>query len=338
MSGERGERVTLRDVAKAAGVSHSTVSRALRGSEIISNQVRDRIREVADSLGYRPDPMLSALAKYRSDKQTRAQASQLALVVGPHLKRRYAAFAEAAERHSLALGYGFEVYVWDSDISARRHSQILKSRGVRGLVLGPLIQQLEVSHPELEWDAFSLITFGRFSAQPKLDSVSENQFQAVRLCLAKAYENGYKRPGLVTLERTNTRVGDRYRAAFDSHMVTLPRADRVRALIAEQNIAVKAERWIEDERVDAVIGHEFFGDALKANGFRFPEDLAFLALDKQGSDVGLTSYAGATHDDHEIARLAIVSLNDQITNGLSGVPVSPKTVLLDTYWTNGDTL
>lgn len=92
------------------------------------------------------------------------------------------------------------------------------------------------------------------------------------------------------------------------------------------------------ELVDAVIGHEFFGDALKASGFRFPKDFAFLALDKQGSDVGMTSYAGATHDDLGTARLAIVSLNDQITNGLSGIPSSLKTVLLDTYWTDGDTL
>lgn len=338
MSKELKRRVTLRDVAKQAGVSHTTVSRALRGSESISKSTRERIQLIAEQLGYRPDPMLSALAKYRNESVSRSSRSRLALVLGSHLKDRYSAFTAAAAGHAATLGYGFELYLWDPSFSPRRHSQILKSRGVRGLVVGPLIQKLETEHPKLDWENFSVLTFGRFSAEPKLDCVSENQFQAVRLCLGKAYESGYKRPGLVTLERTNVRVGDRYRAAFVSHMINLPAAKRVAPLIVEERIAEETEVWIRLERVDVLIGHQFIGELLEARGWRIPEDISFIALDKQGSDVGATYYAGATHDDLEIARLAIVSLNEQITNGLRGVPRSPKTVLLDTYWTSGDTL
>lgn len=337
MSEEVSKRVTLRDVAVRAGVSHSTVSRALRGADSISEKTRLCIREIADELGYRPDPMLSALARYRNEGSKGSAQARLALVVGPHLRKRFQAFASAAKRHAELLGYDFEVYVWDGRISARRHSQILSSRGIRGIVLGPLIQKLEMEHPNLEWEDFAVITFGRFVAEPKLDCVSENQFHAMRLCLDKAYENGYKRPGLITLERTNVRVGDRYRAAFDSRMIQLSEEDRVTPLIAETSLEEKAESWIERERVDVLIGHQFIGELLEARGWRIPGDISFLAVDKQRSDVSQTRYAGATHDDLEIARLAVAALNDQITSGLSGVPVSPKTVLLDTYWTEGET-
>ncbi len=61
-------RVSLRDVAKTVGVSHVTVSLALRGDTRVSATRRTEIRAAAEQLGYRPDPMLSSLASYRRNK------------------------------------------------------------------------------------------------------------------------------------------------------------------------------------------------------------------------------------------------------------------------------
>ena len=59
-------RVTLSDVAEAAGVSSMTVSRALRGERRVAPALVDRVREVAASLGYVPDLAARALASQKS--------------------------------------------------------------------------------------------------------------------------------------------------------------------------------------------------------------------------------------------------------------------------------
>lgn len=59
--------LTLSDVARAAGVSAITVSRALRQPERVSAEVRERVRDVVDRLGYVPDPAARALASRRTD-------------------------------------------------------------------------------------------------------------------------------------------------------------------------------------------------------------------------------------------------------------------------------
>jgi LacI family transcriptional regulator, gluconate utilization system Gnt-I transcriptional repressor len=63
-------RITLSDVARAAGVSPSTVSRALRGERAVDPALIARVRAVSDRLGYRPDPAARALASQRSDHVT----------------------------------------------------------------------------------------------------------------------------------------------------------------------------------------------------------------------------------------------------------------------------
>lgn len=66
-SGRRSTgRITLQDVARAAGVSPITVSRALRGERAVAPELVARARAAAESLGYVPDPAARALASQRS--------------------------------------------------------------------------------------------------------------------------------------------------------------------------------------------------------------------------------------------------------------------------------
>jgi LacI family transcriptional regulator len=59
------KRVTIREVADAAGVSPAAVSYALRGIQV-SEQTQERVRRVANELGYEANPIARALASGRT--------------------------------------------------------------------------------------------------------------------------------------------------------------------------------------------------------------------------------------------------------------------------------
>ena len=58
--------VTVKDIARKAGVSHSTVSRALHGSTLIAPETTERIQQIADEMGYSPSAAARALKTNRS--------------------------------------------------------------------------------------------------------------------------------------------------------------------------------------------------------------------------------------------------------------------------------
>ena len=71
-------RISTHDLARLTGVNQSTVSRALRDDPRISKEVRERVQRVAAEQGYRPDPMLAALAQYKRERATAGRNSTLA--------------------------------------------------------------------------------------------------------------------------------------------------------------------------------------------------------------------------------------------------------------------
>lgn len=60
-----GKRVTIREVADAAGLSPAAVSYALRGIQV-SDETQQRVRKVAEELGYEANPIARALASGRT--------------------------------------------------------------------------------------------------------------------------------------------------------------------------------------------------------------------------------------------------------------------------------
>jgi DNA-binding LacI/PurR family transcriptional regulator len=76
----RRRPVTLRDVAREAGVAVSTVSRALSSPDRVSAQTRERVQAVAGRLGYRPNRLAQALHTGR----TRMLAVLVPDITNPH--------------------------------------------------------------------------------------------------------------------------------------------------------------------------------------------------------------------------------------------------------------
>ena len=111
-------RITLNDVARAAGVSPSTVSRALRGERAVAPELVARVMAVSDQLGYVPDPAARALASQRSDHVT---------ILIPLLSNTlFVDLLEAAQRTLRAAG--FQTLMGVTHYNASEEEQLLREQ------------------------------------------------------------------------------------------------------------------------------------------------------------------------------------------------------------------
>lgn len=90
-------RHTLADVARQAGVSAITASRALRGTRAVDAALAERVRAAAQQLGYVPDPAARALASARS--------ANVVVLIPLLTNRLFVELLEAVQRRLLPAGY-----------------------------------------------------------------------------------------------------------------------------------------------------------------------------------------------------------------------------------------
>ena len=113
--------VTVHDVARAAGVSISTVSRALGSPERVATETRERVTRAAADLGYRPNHAASGLRRGRTHA--------VGLVV-PDLENPYfASVTKGVQARARAEGY--EVFVADSDEDPDVESELIGALAAR---------------------------------------------------------------------------------------------------------------------------------------------------------------------------------------------------------------
>ena len=111
-------RITLNDVAQAAGVSPSTVSRALRGERAVDPDLVQRVMAVSEKLGYVPDPAARALASQRSDHVT--------ILIPLLTNALFVDLLEAAQRTLRAAG--FQTLMGVTHYNASEEEQLLREQ------------------------------------------------------------------------------------------------------------------------------------------------------------------------------------------------------------------
>ncbi len=121
-------RVSIKDVARAAGVSHSTVSRALSGSRLVSADTRARIQRLAQEMGYSPDAQARSLVMRRT--------LTLGVVVTTISDPFIAEIVQAIE--STAHDHGYSVVLASSNAEPEREIaavEMLHSKRVDGVIV-----------------------------------------------------------------------------------------------------------------------------------------------------------------------------------------------------------
>lgn len=135
------EKIGIRDVAKRAGVATGTVSRVLNNHPSVAEEVRARVRDVIDELGYKPDPLARSM---------RSKVSRLIGIIIPDLANPFfAELVQCAEQAATTHGYNVIFMTSFDDVSKEtdRLAQ-LASRKVDGIILVPSNSFHELSPPK----------------------------------------------------------------------------------------------------------------------------------------------------------------------------------------------
>ena len=130
-------RVTVRDIARRLKVSHATVSRSLRDDRRISEPVRQKVKQTAKEMGYRPDPMLAALAQYRRGNAKVPICAELAWINSWPEPKQLRTFKEfdnywrGAAEESERCGFRLEEFMLNRQLTPARLEKILLARNIK---------------------------------------------------------------------------------------------------------------------------------------------------------------------------------------------------------------
>lgn len=335
-------RVTIRDLAARLGLSNAAVSMALRNHPNIAKETRLRVKEEADRCGYRPEPMLSALASYRQQRRPATYHGTLAWVinentgdpsVAPPLFDQY--FEGACQQAGV---YGFQIgkyVVQEPSMSPARLSDILLARGIQGVLVAP--QPRPNCRLEMCWERFSAVTFGFTLLQPQLHLVSSTQYRNSRATTYKMQELGYQRIGFFSHETFDARTDGNFTAGFQTMSLRMPISQRIPPLLLRETDSgsrhlERIRKWITRWRVDAIVCVGGLQEMLIQAGYRVPDDFAVALHSYQHSH---PFFAGVDELGVAVGAAAVDSVVGMIHRGERGVPAVPHLLLIEGKWVDG---
>jgi LacI family repressor for deo operon, udp, cdd, tsx, nupC, and nupG len=113
--------ISIKDIARAAQVSHSTVSRALRDSPLVRQETRALIRKIADEQGY----TVSAVARGLVTRRTSTIGVVVTTIADPFVASVVSGIEDAAEER------GYSVLLANSNADPDREVRVVRSFGER---------------------------------------------------------------------------------------------------------------------------------------------------------------------------------------------------------------
>ena len=339
---------TIRDIAKAAGVHHSTVSRAMRGDPRVKPETRETIKTLARRMQYAPNPYLTALATHvrsHSVKQHRATIAVLDTCgqwtekyeEGINLRAAEHGFAADTIRFRELHGGMLEV------------GKIINARGIRGMIILPVSSQPEFTG--IDFRSLACATIDLSLRSPMLHRACADYFQGVYLAADTLLAKRYKRIGFCTDTSEVRRIGVRWLGGYLAWREQGPAESSVTPYISNARAGYELPpeerdkhwsdsraafgQWVEREKPDAIISNDtYFENWLRDLGYKIPADIGFAAL-----SIGLRdpNRAGICQREQQIGAAAIDLVAGQIYRNEYGLPPIPLTVLVPSIWVEGPT-
>lgn len=340
-------RTTLKDIAKQAGVSATTVSLALQGHPRISAQTRERIVRLAERMGYRPDPVLLGLNRYRHRRRAEESATTLAWVnawPSPYQMYENANFRDyrdGAWAKAQETGYRMEEFWLDGqDLGWARLCDILRHRGIRGVLLPPVAEHGATL--SADWRELSVVSIGRSICSPQFDCVSGSQSEAARLAMVHLIQKGFRRVGFYFHRPGNFRTDYRFLSGYLVENFKFGLRTRIPPLICESFIEEyhRSEfmAWVRRHRPEVILTlNSLVVDWLQQEGYRIPEDCSVVHLALPVAPCGVV-FSGVDQRSYAVGAKAVQMLADLVARHETGVPENPSQTITDCRWVDGATL
>ncbi|KAF0093473.1 MAG: LacI family transcriptional regulator [Puniceicoccaceae bacterium 5H] len=324
-------RVTLSDIAAELGVSTMTVSRAMRDQPGVAHEMRERIKETAQRLGYCPDPEMGRLMRHlRRGSKAQLKANLCAVTnFPPGEEPRYSArLCRYAAEHAQALGFRFSLIRVSSvtgDWSATL--RMMKARGVAGVLLLPMVGPTELS--ALDWSGLSVVSATSSVTQPRFHEVAPNHSANARLMIDHLAARGYRRIGYVGLTPHAQRTREALPAALAWHHAR----HQVRCeplLFMPDEPMPDIVVWAQREQPEVILvgrppDQPGFQQALERAGIRVAWALA--------NSRAFFDYApGLDERDDLIGVCAVSTLSDLFVRAERGIPEIPTSISITGQW------
>ena len=278
------EALTIKDIAKALGLSTSTVSRALRDSYEISPETKKLVLEYAEKNNYHPNPIALSLKERRS--------RSIGIIVCEIANSYFSQAINGIE--SIAYNNGYNVIIAQSRESFDREMlnlQYLTSRSIDGLIISVSTETKDFSYlKELHSKGMPIVFFDRIVSEIKTHKVIADNYKGAYDATMHLINNGYRRIATVSnpelLSITKERLAGYKAALTDSGIEiedSLIKFCQHGGMIVSEVEEVVNELLKLEQKPDAI-----FASAdklttnclriLKANGFSVPGDMGLIGF------------------------------------------------------------
>lgn len=199
-----GKFVSVKDLAAQLGISHSTVSRALRGDARISVETRKRVENLAEALGYRPNLHANLFGQGRSG---------LIGVIIPDVTLHFFSVILDSIQHAL-IKEGFQVLLYntrESMIDEQGAIESCMSHRADGIIAAISMETKSFAHFEkvLKYD-IPLVFFDRVANFLPIPKVISNDYQSAFQATKHLIDAGRTRiahiTGTINLNNSNNRL------------------------------------------------------------------------------------------------------------------------------------
>lgn len=276
-------KLTLEDIAQLAGVSRSTVSRVINEQPAVSEAVRQRVWDIVNETGYRPNPAARSLASQHSNILGLVIPRRVhTFFTDPYFSSLTEGVAQACNQHS----YMLSLFLFYTEEDERRLFPFVSRPGI---VDGIIIQSTHAADEmfqQLSESAVPSIVAGRPINVADFSYIDVDNVAGAHTAVRHLVHLGRRRIGSITGPLSTTAGKDRfegYRNALNESR--LPQDDRLYAEgdFTESSGYYCAQRLIPLKPDALFIASDIMAvgalQAIREAGLKVPQDIAIVGFD-----------------------------------------------------------